>query len=367
MNRKSWLTAAVILVLGASGLLLEGCTAPKPEAAAAPKTVGTLTAQSVTVPEAFHYIGVVDADAVVALSFKSGGTLMQLAVRAGDAVRKGDLLARLDAEDTRLYAASASAQQAAQATAVQKAEAALAYARKQWTRIDALHQAQAVSDSEAEEARLELTLREQEAAAARQALAQSGAQAGLARNALTDTQLMSPVDGFVAATGFDAGELVPAGVPVVTVRTRQQLVRFGVSQKDLPRLTLGMTARIDVDGAQAGGTVTSIGQLPDPQTRTYPVEVTVDGGSFPLGAVARVSLQGPPRTGVLIPIEALQISDSPFVYGVEEGLAVRKDVTPLETVGPQVFVSGLEAGDTVIVEGMKRVHPGDPVAVKGAD
>lgn len=207
---------------------------------------------------------------MVALSFKSGGTLMQLAVRAGDAVRKGDLLARLDAEDTRLYAASASAQQAAQETAVQKAEAALAYARKQWTRIDALHQAQAVSDSEAEEARLELTLREQEAAAARQALAQSGAQAGLARNALTDTQLMSPVDGFVAATGFDAGELVPAGAPVVTVRTQQQLVRFGVSQKDLPRLALGMAARIDVDGTLSDGTVTSIGQLPDPRPAPTP-------------------------------------------------------------------------------------------------
>lgn len=93
--------------------------------------------------------------------------------------------------------------------------------------------------------------------------------------------------------------------------------------------------------------------------------MTLEGGSFPLGAVARVSLQGPTRSGVLIPIEALQISDRPFVYGVEEGQAVRKDVTPLETVGPQVFVSGLEAGDTVIVEGMKRVQPGDPVALKG--
>lgn len=355
----------ILMLLALAALLASGCTEKPSETAVTPKTVRTMTAEMTHSPQLMAYIGVVDADTTVALGFKNGGTVSAVAVTKGDTVHRGDLLASIDPADTGLYAASAAAQQQAQSAVVQKAEAALAYSEKQWARIETLQQAGAASDSDADAARLELQVRREEVLAARKALAQTEAQAGLAQNALADTRLLSPVDGIVADTLAEVGEMTGSGTPVVVIRSPQQLVRISVSQKDLPEITKGMQAHIVVDGISCEGTVTSIAEVPNPETRTYPVEVSATEGTFPLGAVARVQLVGKEQTGVKVPIEAIQINDASFVYVVVDGKAVRREVTTLETSGTQVFVSGIDAGSQVVVEGMKRLQNGDPVQLKG--
>lgn len=369
MNRKRMLyyAAALCIVILAASLM--GWAGQKAQdAAPLEKIVKILTVQAETRPELLAYIGTVDSEKTVALSFRNGGTLSAVPVKKGDAVTPGMLLAQQDSADYQLASAAASAQSGAQDALVQKAEEALAFTEKQFARIDALHTAEAVSDSEYDAVRMELQHRRQEVQAARDTLAQSRAQAALSVNALEDTRLLSPVAGYVAEVPFEAGEIVGDGVPVVVLRSEQQLVRIGVSQKDLPRITLGMKAQITVDDAADEGIVTNIAQVPNPETRTYLVEIRTAKSTYPVGAVARVNLLGPDRQGTLIPIECIQVSGVSYVYVVKDGLVVKKEVTLQEPMGSQVFVTGITPGDALIVEGMKRVQPGDRVqTMKGGN
>lgn len=367
LKLKHYIGAALGSMLLAAGLL--GCVGQNAQTPVLPdKLVKTVTVHSETRPEPMMYIGTVDAEKTVALSFKNGGTLLTVPVEKGDPVTPGMLLAQQEGDDYQLAYAAISAQTAAQEALVLKAEDALTFTEKQFARIDVLHDAQALSDSEHDEAYMALQHRRQEVQAARQALAQLRAQSGLTANALENTRLVSPVAGYVMEAPFEAGEIVGDGVPVVILRSEQQLVRIGVSQKDLPRITLGMSAQITVDDTPDQGVVTNIAQVPNPDTRTYLVEIRTAGSTYPVGAIARVKLQGPDRQGVLIPIECIQASTVSYVYIVVDGLAVKKEVELQEAVGPYAFVNGIASGDIVIVEGMKRIQPGDRVrTVKGGD
>ena len=363
MNRKRYtLTAACVLALALMGCGILKWNADEPAAQKSPeKIVETMILQEAARPLSLEYIGTVDSDKTVTLSFKKGGVLHSVNVKKGDAVKAGDLLAQQESTDYSLSAEAASAQSAVQESILKKTEDALAYSEKQVARIEALHQAQAVSESEAEQARLELEVRRQDVQAARQALIQTQAQIRLTQNALSDTRLISPVTGYVVEAPFDAGELVGDGVPVVIVRSEQELVRISVSQKDLPQITLGMKARVDIDGSLGDGVVTNIAQVPNAQTRSYVVEVQMASGDYPIGAIARVTLLGSEEKGVLIPVEALQSSGTSYVYIVRAGAVVKKEVSLHQTEGPWVFTTGVFAGDELIVEGMKRVQPGDRV------
>lgn len=364
MNRKQtlYLGAALGFVVLAASLI--GWAGQKEQIPAPPeKIVRTVTVQSETRPELLEYIGTVDSEKTVAMSFKNGGKLLSVPVKKNDAVTPGMLLAQQEGADYQLASAAASAQSGAQDALVRKAEEALAFADKQFARTEALREAQVISDSEYDQARLELQLRSQEVQAARQALAQTQAQLALSANALGDTRLTSPVAGYVAEVLFEAGEIIGDGVPVVILRSEQQLVRIGVSQKDLSRVSLGMQAHITVDGTPDEGVITNIAQVPNPETRTYVVEIRTTRSTYPVGAVARVNLLGPDRQGMLIPIECIQASTVSYVYIVKDNLVVKKEVVLQEPMGPQVFVTGLTPRDSLIVEGMKRVQPGDRVRI----
>ncbi len=332
------------------------------------KTVKTMTVEAVSRPALLEYIGTVDSEKNLSLSFKNGGTLKSVLVKKGDTVKPGTLLAQQDATDYRLASEAASAQSEAQRALLEKAENALSYTEKQFARIEALHSEQAVSDSEYDQALLELELRRQEVQAANHTLAQTASQVHLSQNALSDTRLNSPVAGYVVDVPFDAGEIVGDGVPVVVLRSKQQLIRFGVSQKDLPRIVLGMKALIDVDGRMDEGLVTSIAQVPNPLTRTYLVEILTTLNTYPVGAVGKVTLLGPEEQGILIPIECVQASTISYVYVVKSNIVTKKEVVLQKPEGAMVFTTGISPGDELIVEGMKRVQPGDRVqTMKGGN
>lgn len=363
MNRKRMLSLSLAAIsLSLVGYIFLGQDAQN-DAAVIPveKTVKTMTVEAISRPVLLEYIGTVDSEKNLALSFKNGGTLKSILVKKGDAVKTGTLLAQQDPNDYRLAVEAAGAQSGAQAALLEKAENALSYTENQFARIDALHRDQVVSDSKYDQALLELETRRQEVQAAKQTLAQTASQVNLSQNALSDTRLASPVAGYVVEVPFDAGEIVGDGIPVIILRSKQQLIRFGVSQKDLPRIVLGMKARIDVDGRMDEGLVTSIAQVPNPKTRTYLVEIMTMLNTYPVGAVSKVSLLGPEERGILIPIECVQTSSVSYVYVVKDSLVTKKEVVLQKPEGALVFATGIDPGDELIVEGMKRIQPGERV------
>ena len=142
-------------------------------------------------------------------------------------------------------------------------------------------------------------------------------------------------------------------------------IQFGVSQTDVRTLSEGMPATVTLDGKTYYGFVSSIALLPDETTRTYPVTVQVDdqGDELFLGSMATVQLGLGERSGVWLPLSVILNDGQDYVYIVQDGHALRRDVTINEVSNDQVLVSGLEVGCPVISDGMKTVRSGSAVKI----
>ena len=235
----------------------------------------------------------------VELAFRQGGRVARVAVDEGAAVKAGELLAELDArplEDALLAAQAARAMAAAELDklrrgnrrqevaqsheAVRQAEAAAAEAERQQARqaalfADGMVSAQAVEAARSQReqtqallasARQGLSLRQEGArrediAAAEARLAGVEAQLALARTALADARLVAPSDGVVSTRLREAGSMVAAGAPVLTLALQEPVyVRAYASQPQLTRVRPGAVVTVTTDGSSQAfkGTVGSV-------------------------------------------------------------------------------------------------------------
>ena len=154
------------------------------------------------------YPGKVRAAADVNLAFRVAGPIAKVPVRVGQYVRKGDVLAEIDPRDyeTQLAATEAQYKQV-------KAEA---------ERIIELQKRGSAPDNDRDKAFY--------------GLQQVGAKYEANKNALADTKLLAPFDGYVQKKYFEAGETVAAGTPVVAIIGAQCLeVEINIPASDYIR------------------------------------------------------------------------------------------------------------------------------------
>lgn len=274
--------------------------------------------------------GYVEAD-YVHVGAMSPGTIATIAAREGHAVKAGEVLFILDgrqqeavlhAAEARVEAARANAENLATGSrdeevaviraTLDKAEADLALARSQSERSDKLlaedlvPQAKADQDraslksAEAQVAQLraqlrvaELPARDPQRVAAEATLVAAEADADRARADLADRTVVAPADGQIERVYFDAGEMAPAGTPVVALLPAGALkVKFYLSEADRPGLALGDTLAVSCDGCRAGLKATVSYFASDPQFTppviysrderkrlTFLVEATLEDGS----------------------------------------------------------------------------------------
>jgi HlyD family secretion protein len=162
-------------------------------------------------------------------------TLVEVRVHRGGAVRKDDVVARLDPT---LVEADVAHEEAALAAA----RTARAMAELDLVRISRLHQSRIATQQDLERAQL---ARDEVAARLREAEARLSA----ARHRLEELVLASPVDGVVDQIPFDAGERVPAGgVVAVVLDGAAPWVRVWVPERRLAEVQPGTAARIRIDG-----------------------------------------------------------------------------------------------------------------------
>ncbi|MEW6423851.1 MAG: efflux RND transporter periplasmic adaptor subunit [Bacillota bacterium] len=237
-------------------------------------------------PAGLQASGTIEATEVN-LSAKLPGTLETLSVKAGDTVKKGQVVAVLARSDLvaqrerdALGVLKAQAQLAdllsgareqeindARA-AVNIAQAGFDRANSDYNRLLALHESGAVPDAELEKARsgLEIAKNQLESARAKLSLLESGsrpdqveaARAELERSKailkasesqLNDTKIASPIDGTVISRNFEPGEYVFTGSPVVTVADLNDLfIKIYVPTDYLPAIRLGQQVSFTVSG-----------------------------------------------------------------------------------------------------------------------
>jgi len=230
--------------------------------------------------------GTVDAHEVD-LSFQASGRIQRLDTDEGRAVAVGALLAVLDPRDYELALARARAQAASAdkalavlkagsrvqdirgaEAALQQAEADLRFARMQQERtaklvadhfsppqqLDTANDQVDVATAKVEQARQSLSLlregpRKEDIARAAADLDAASALVATAEQQLSYTRLLSPVAGIVSVRQAEQGQYVTAGQPVFRVAELDRpWVRAYVDEKDLPRVKLGQSAQVQVDG-----------------------------------------------------------------------------------------------------------------------
>lgn len=185
-----------------------------------------------------------------------------------------------------------------------------------------------------------------------------------AQQTASQDKLLASASGHIVKLVGTEGGLASPLAPVAVIASQQANIQFGASQEDVRQLYEGMPATITLDGIEYTGQVTSIALLPDEATRTYPVSVSVQGAQdLFLGSMACVKLSLGQRNGIWLPLHVILNDGQDYVYIVQEGHALRRDVDIAEISGDRVLVNGLESGCQIISEGMKTVRSGSAVSV----
>ncbi|MCZ4306844.1 efflux RND transporter periplasmic adaptor subunit [Zoogloeaceae bacterium G21618-S1] len=346
----------VIPLLAAAALA--GCSAPETEPLP-PPTVLVQTAETEAVQTGRYFTGEVVPRHATDLGFRVGGKLIARAVDVGSVVKKGQVLARLDAEDMRLGANAAQAQLAA-------AQSELSLAQAELARVKALRAQNFVSDSAVDTRRTS-----QAAAAAR--VKQASAQAVLAANQNEYTSLVADVDGVVTAVRAELGQVLAAGQPVLTLaQDGAREVKIAVPEGHVAQMPVGTPARVALWADQKTAlpaTVREVSPAADAQTRTYMVKVQVDTAvDLPLGATATVALAADATPGVVLPLRAVGERDGqPVVWvfdaATESVSPVAVSVARFDERGAHV-AAGVAPGAQVVVAGVHLLRPGQTVRPK---
>ncbi|MCC6449578.1 MAG: efflux RND transporter periplasmic adaptor subunit [Candidatus Aureabacteria bacterium] len=183
----------------------------------------------------------------------------------------------------------------------------------------------------------------------------------------------SPLAGLVGRIYVDKGTNVTAQTAVALVVAIDQVkVRLDVPERYLPQVSIGQTARVRVDaypGTVFDGTVTRISPVVEIETRTAPVEISIDNADHRLkpGMFAGVQLVLEQRENVLTVLQEAVIGREPdtYVFVVNDGVARVRNVALGLRENYRVEVrEGLKAGDMVAVMGQERLRDGAAVSVE---
>ena len=393
-------TGILALVLAAGGLSACGESDHAPTSKTqAPIAVTVLHVAAVDTTERLEAGGVVEAQESASVSSRIVATIAGVRVKAGDRVRRGDVLVTLDAGDVAEHTGEARASALAAEKALMQARTAETAAEAEhrlaaaWqTRIAALHARKSATDQERDEAEARLT-----AAAARLAGAQAGIEAAdahlaSARSALgvaaateSFATLRAPFAGLITERLSDPGNLAAPGVPLLTIEAdgpRQVVLRVDearagyVHPGDRVTIQIGAFDERDANDKQLEGTVAEVARAVGVDQRTFTVKVrvpptvTARSGSF-----ARVIFRGASRRALLVPAHAIrrqgQVSS---VYVVQDGVARLRliQIGASSSEGVEVL-AGLDAGETIVasplpglVDGAAVTVDDRPAHVKGA-
>jgi multidrug efflux pump subunit AcrA (membrane-fusion protein) len=397
----SYRSSAVLL----SFLLLAACGGTRqPQGAASsepsPVPVRVRKPNHVQRPSYVTASGTVEADLSVEVAFQVPGRVSSVRVEEGQLVRKGQLLATLDPRDYEYAAAGASAQlTAAQATA-QKAQTGLRSQELEQARIDydrwadeykrmrTLYERKSLPENDfkkveaaynAARERYEMAkegTRREDLAAANAAATGAQAQVDESRKRLSETKLLSPIDGFVGLRHIDPGEMVGAGMPVIAVmRTDPVKVRVGIPEAEIGKVRAGAPAVVSIPslgGREFNGKVELVGVAAEPTSRTYAVKIIVPNPKHELktGMVAEARIEGAGTVDALtIPGDAI-VRDAQgvtlvYVYFPDRGRVYAHRVQPGTPIDKELEVQGLTGSEQVVTGGQNGVREGARVQVEG--
>jgi RND family efflux transporter MFP subunit len=328
-------------------------------------------------PQMYEAVGTVRAADISMLNAQISGTLREVRVRAGDRVRKGQLLAVIDdrAPQAQVDAAQAGVQEAAQGlTEVEQALAAATadrqFAEATFKRYQNLLAKNSLSRQEFDgaEAKYKAALANERALEAKKRAIearqqQAQAQKSSAETMLSYSRIVSPSDGVVTEKSVDAGTVVMPGTPLLTVEeTSHYRLEASLPEEFFAKVKLGEETPVRTARAAIQGRVAEVVPAADPASRTFLVKVDLPStcgcqtGEYAtaLFPVEQTRLMSVPRAAL---VEHGELEGVYVVNG--QGVVEYRLVRAGKSWGERVeIVSGLNQGERVAVTHVEKLRDG---------
>ncbi|GAB1577573.1 efflux RND transporter periplasmic adaptor subunit [Bordetella petrii] len=324
-----------------------GATSAAPAAPAAPQAetvrVQTARVEQLSFTRGISAVGSLRSDESVMLRPEVAGRIQHIDFQEGQPVERGQVLVRLDDSVPRAELA--------------QARANLALAQSHYRRAVDLQGRGFVSQQARDEAASNLKV--QQAAAA------------LAQARLDKMTIRAPFAGIAGLRNMSVGDYVDQGQDLAPLEAIDPLkVDFRVPEMYFSRVQVGqaLTVRLDaMPGEVREGRVYAVSPLVDAGGRSVLLRATVANPDARLrpGMFARVQLLFGTDQVLAVPEAALAPSgQSQYVFNVRDGRAHRAEVTLGERRDGKVeILTGVAAGDQVVVAGFQRLTDGAPVEV----
>ncbi|MBS3945319.1 MAG: efflux RND transporter periplasmic adaptor subunit [Melioribacter sp.] len=297
--------------------------------------------------ESFSLVGTITANNDVNIISETAGRVTSVFAKVGAYKQAGSVLFQVDDELKK--------------AALMSAEANYEKAKKDYERFQQLYKEKSASDSQLDQVKLAYSLAE--------------AQYIVAKRQFNDTQIKTPISGYITARYVDVGSMVQ-GAPQATVVANvvdisKLKVKINVAEKDVFLLKVNDPVSVTVDvypGKVFNGKIESISYKSD-EIHTYPVEISLFNESkTPLkaGMFARVEFTSlKERRSIVIPREALLGSvKQAQIFVVENGIAKLKNIVVGREAGTSIEVlQGLSVGEEIVVNGQNNIVENTPVTV----
>jgi RND family efflux transporter MFP subunit len=357
-----WHSAAAVLILSA---VLSGCGQADAQGGppmAPPVSVAPTVQRLVQTHDEFT--GRLEATETVDIRPRVGGTLEAVHFKAGDEVKRGQLLFTVDSRSYRAELARAEAQLAS-------ARTALALATSEQARAQKLLAQRAISQQEFDALTASATNNQSTVKAAEAAVA-------TARLNVEYSQIRAPIAGKASRNNISVGNLVAVGDPVLTTLVSQDKVYayFDVSEETYLRLAPALNGKTkpsvhmglsNESGFAHPGVIDFFDNRLNPATASVRARAVFDNPKrqFTPGLLAKLKLSsGEPVNAVMTPEKAIGTDQSKrfvWVLGADKMPQFREVKLGALAGGMRVIPEGLKAGELVVVNGLQRVRPGMPL------
>ena len=338
-----------------------------------PPAVAVAVVEKKDLPLVVSITGVVRAQNEAVVFTKMPGRITKVLVEVGQAVKAGDTLAVLEANELAWRVKQGEAQLKAAQAGLDNAKVQQHTATSSWERAQSLHAKKATSEAEFEQAEAGFHLAGVGVQAGEAQIALAEAALGLANQAYSDSRITTPIAGVIAKKNVDVGAQANPASAAFVVQDQSALKVLGsVPASDVARLHKGQSVRITVDelpGRNLEGVLASIAPTLDSDTRRALVEVSLRPAEGLLPYMfGHAEIDFGTQSGVLVlPASAVSsTADGAVVYAVRGGKAVLLRPKLGGRVADEFVVEGgLEAGERVIISGDTGLRDGLAVAVAG--
>ncbi len=381
--RLTAVTALAIAML-TNPAVTPGLQAQNAAGDAPPPSVVVAPVVSKAVAEEEQFTGRIQAIQSVDLQARVEGYLQQVAFQEGATVKTGDLLYQIEQGPYLATMAQAQAQLASAHAQLSSAQANLNNAEINLQRQQTLVQRDTVSQAVVDDAVAKRDAAKADVEAANAAIQNAQAQIQSAQLNLDYTTIKAPIDGRLGRTNVTIGNLVSQASGTMATLVQLNPIRVAFSVPDTLYTTLVENTQVQ-PGQKPGALFTPSLQLPNGKMYAEPGQITfasnvVDASTGTITVYA--DFANPtgvllPGTFVVVKVEQARSTDEPvisaaavmqdrqgdyvFVLNKDDVVETRRVTLGRRTASEVAVTEGLSEGETIVVQGIQKIRPGQKV------